>query len=101
MAETLEKIKAALHCIQDGATGEETAACNCDGMDPSGMDSIWQIYYDSQYCPERKNLAVFKKNMPRRDQEAAGLRLMQNRRNATLDDYIENKKPNENAPERN
>jgi hypothetical protein len=101
MAETLEKLKAALHCIQDGAAVEKTAACNCNGKDPSGMDDLWQIYYDSQYCPERKNLAAFKRNMPRRDQEAAGLRLVQNRKNATLDDFIEDKKPNEKAPKRN
>ena len=44
------------------------------------MDDLWQVYYDSQYCPERKNLAAFHSRMPRRDQEAAGLRLVQNKK---------------------
>lgn len=85
MTATLEKLKAALHCGQDGSSSDE-ASCDC--KDPSGVEDLWQVYYDSQYCPERKNLAAFKRHMPRRDQEAAGLRLMQNRKNATLDDFL-------------
>ena len=92
MTETLEKLKAALQCIQDGSGEEEATSCDCNGKEPckdhSGVEDLWQIYYDSQYCPERKNLAAFKKNMPRRDLEAAGLRLVQNRKNATLDDFL-------------
>lgn len=94
MAETLEKLKlmAALKCSQDENGEEKAAVCDCNCRepckDPSGVEDLWQVYYDSQYCPERKNLAAFKRNMPRRDQEAAGLRLVQNRRNATLDDFI-------------
>ena len=76
MAQTLERLKAVLP--------EDPAACG-PGMDP---EAIWQTYYDSQYCPERKNPMAFHKNMPRRDQEAAGLRLVQDRRNATLDGFF-------------
>jgi probable DNA metabolism protein len=72
MAETLEKLKSALHCTED----------------ESNVESLWQVYYDSQYCPERKNLAAFRRHMPRRDQEAAGLRLVQNKKNATLEDFL-------------
>lgn len=72
MAETLEKLKSALHCTED----------------ESNVESLWQVYYDSQYCPERKNLVAFRRHMPRRDQEAAGLRLVQNKRNATLEDFL-------------
>jgi len=82
MAITLEKLKAALHCDQDGSSDD--GSCG----DPSNVEGLWQIYYDSQYCPERKNLTAFKRHMPRRDQEAAGLRLMQNRKNASLDDFL-------------
>jgi hypothetical protein len=93
MAETLEKLKAALQCCQKGPGEDAATACDCNCQelckDLSGVEDLWQAYYDSQYCPERKNLAAFKRNMPRRDQEAAGLRLVQNRRNATLDDFIE------------
>jgi len=72
MAETLEKLKSALHCTED----------------ESNVESLWQVYYDSQYCPERKNLVAFRRHMPRRDQEAAGLRLVQNKKNATLEDFL-------------
>lgn len=95
MAETLEKLRlmAALQCGQDGSGEERATACDCNGKDPcndiSGVEDLWQVYYDSQYCPERKNLAAFKRNMPRRDQEAAGLRLVQKKKNATLDEFIE------------
>ena len=82
MAITLEKLKGALHCSQDGSS--EDGSCK----DLSNVEGLWQIYYDSQYCPERKNLTAFKRHMPRRDQEAAGLRLVQNRKNATLDDFL-------------
>ncbi len=92
MAETLEKLKAMMQCCQEGPGEEKAAACDCNCMGHSGVEDLWQIYYDSQYCSERKNLAAFKRNMPRRDQEAAGLRLVQNRRNATLDDFIGNNK---------
>ena len=53
------------------------------------LDDLWQVYYDSQYCPERKNLAVFHQRMPRRDQKAAGLRLVQNKKEVTLDDFLD------------
>ena len=72
MAETLEKLKSALHCSED----------------ESNVESLWQVYYDSQYCPERKNLAAFRRHMPRRDQEAAGMRLVQNKKNATLEEFL-------------
>ena len=76
LAETLEKLKAALP-LEDGA----------DGLDPD-VKNLWQVYYDSQYCPERRNLAAFKRHMPRKDQDAAGLRMVQDRRNTTLDDFL-------------
>jgi hypothetical protein len=92
MAETLERLKAKLQCSQEEPGEDAATACDCNSKDRSGVEDLWQAYYDSQYCPERKNLAAFKKNMPRRDQVAAGLRLVQNRRNATLDDFIGSKK---------
>ena len=51
-------------------------------------DRLWQIFYDSQYCPERENLAAFHRHMPRRDQEAAGLRLVNKRKEASLEDFF-------------
>jgi probable DNA metabolism protein len=76
LAKTLEKLKAAL---------PHEAGAN--GLDPD-VNGLWQVYYDSQYCPERRNLAAFKRHMPRKDQDAAGLRLVQDRRNTTLDDFL-------------
>jgi len=81
MAMTLEKLKRALHCSED-ESGEDRSD------DRSNVEGLWQIYYDSQYCPERKNLAAFHRHMPGRDQEAAGLRLLQNKKNASLDDFL-------------
>jgi hypothetical protein len=52
------------------------------------VDDIWQVYYDSQYCPERKNLRVFRQRMPKMDQNAAGLRMIQNEKGVTLDDFF-------------
>lgn len=72
LSKSLERLKSALHCGEDGYNVED----------------LWQVYYDSQYCPERKNLAAFRRHMPRRDQEAAGLRLVQNKKNATLEDFL-------------
>ena len=76
MAITLERLKGALHCSEEGSS-----------EDRSSVEELWQVYYDSQYCPERKNLAAFHRHMPRRDQEAAGLRLIQNKKNVTLDNF--------------
>jgi probable DNA metabolism protein len=72
LSESLERLKSALRCSED----------------ESNVEGLWQIYYDSQYCPERKKPAAFRRQMPRRDQEAAGLRLVQNRKNATLDGFF-------------
>jgi probable DNA metabolism protein len=77
MAIALERLKSALHCYEDESS-----------EDRSSVESLWQVYYDSQYCPERKNKAAFQRHMPRRDQEAAGLRLVQNKKNATLEDFL-------------
>ena len=72
LGESLERLNSALH-IDDG--GQNKADLN--GVD---LEGLWQAYYDSQYCPERKNMAAFRRHMPRRDQQAAGLRLVQNKR---------------------
>ena len=77
MAETLERLRSALDCPADGANANNPC-----------VDDLWQVYYDSQYCPERKNLRVFRQRMPKRDQDAAGLRLVQNEKGVTLDDFL-------------
>jgi hypothetical protein len=77
MAETLLKLKDSLH-----GSEEET------DLPVQDVEGLWQVYYDSQYCPERKNLAAFHRHMPRRDQDSAGLRLVQNKRNATLEEFL-------------
>ncbi len=77
LSESLEALKSALHCTKDESR-----------EDRPSLEGLWQVYYDSQYCPERKNLAAFRRHMPRRDQEAAGLRLVQNKKNATLEDFF-------------
>ena len=52
------------------------------------VESIWKTYYNSQYCPERKNLRVFRQRMPRKDQDSAGLRLQESKENVTLEDFF-------------
>ena len=52
------------------------------------MDGLWQVYYDSQYCPERKNLKAFRQRMPKRDQNAVGLRVIQSEKGVTLEDFL-------------
>jgi probable DNA metabolism protein len=79
LEESLERLKSSLitgECGQDGT-----------GADQVDVDGLWQAYYDSQYCPERKNMAAFRRHMPKRDLESAGLRIVQNKRIATLADF--------------
>ncbi len=54
----------------------------------SDVESLWRIYYESQYCPDRKNIAAFHRRMPRRDLEAAGWRPVQNKSGVTLEDFF-------------
>ncbi len=81
--ETLDRLKSALKIPEEekGADAEDAKANALD------IEDIWQTYYDSQYCPERKNLQAFRQRMPARDQEAAGLRLVQKKRGMTLMDF--------------
>jgi probable DNA metabolism protein len=74
IAEVLEQLRSNLPCFDEGRDAEK----------------IWRIYYDSQYCPDRKNMATFRRRMPRRDLEAAGLRPVQNKNGVTLDDFFGN-----------
>jgi probable DNA metabolism protein len=82
MAETLERLRSSLDCPANGPDAGNPDVGDLD------VDDLWQVYYDSQYCPEKKNLAAFHSRMPRRDQEAAGLRLVQNKKEVTLDDFL-------------
>ena len=82
MAETLERLRSALGYPEDGPDADNSNARNLN------VDDLWQVYYDSQYCPERKNLAVFRSRMPRRDQDAAGLRIVQDQKETTLDNFF-------------
>jgi hypothetical protein len=80
LEESLESLKSALQSDNDGQ--------NDIDRDDLDVDRLWQTYYDSQYCPERKNLAAFRRHMPRRDQEAAGLRLLNKKKNASLELFL-------------
>jgi probable DNA metabolism protein len=77
MAETLERLSSALDCPADGPNVENP-----------GVDDIWRVYYDSQYCPEHRNLTAFRQRMPKKDQNAAGLRVIQNKKGISLDDFL-------------
>ncbi len=77
IAEALERLRSALDSSQEPSEG---------GSDAEG---IWNIYYKSQYCAERRNAASFRRRMPRRDMNSAGLRLVQIEDGLTLDDFSE------------
>ena len=80
LSESLEGLKFALK--RDNGQQNEIGRNDLD------VDHLWQIFYNSQYCPERENLAAFRRHMPRRDQEAAGLRLVNKRKEASLEDFF-------------
>lgn len=82
MAETLERIKSALDCSGNGPSPDNA------NVGDLNMDDLWQVYYDSQYCPERKNLTTFRQRMPKRDRNSTGLRLIQNKKGVALDDFL-------------
>ncbi|HOV52156.1 MAG TPA: DUF4130 domain-containing protein [Methanothrix sp.] len=71
MAETLEELKSFFNCSEEGRD----------------VKDIWQAYYDSQYRPCHKSTKSYHTRMPRRDQKAAGLRMVQNKSIVTLDDF--------------
>ena len=90
MNETLDRLKSALN-ISEKEKDADAEAADIDGQDTNGLDAddIWQTYYDSQYCPERKNLQAFRQKMPSRDQQSAGLRLVQKKKEMTLADFTD------------
>jgi hypothetical protein len=82
MAETLERLRSALGLPEDDPDADNS------NISDLNLDDLWQVYYDGQYCQEKKNLTVFHQRMPRRDQDAAGLRMVQNKKEVTLDDFL-------------
>lgn len=90
LIETLDRLKAALK-ISEKEKEADAEGADIAGLDANGLDAddIWQTYYDSQYCPERKNLQAFRQRMPARDQRSAGLRLVQKKKEMTLADFTD------------
>ena len=90
LSETLDRLKAALK-ISEKEKEADSKGASIDGQYANGLevDDIWQTYYDSQYCPERKNLQAFRQRMPSRDQQSAGLRLVQKKKEMTLADFTD------------
>jgi hypothetical protein len=54
----------------------------------SSADKIWNVYYKSQYCPERRNLRAFHRRMPKKSLSSAGLRMECNRNCLTLREFF-------------
>ena len=80
LEESLKHLKSAL--ARDNGQQNEI------GRDDLDVDRLWQIFYDSQCCLERENPAAFHRHMPRRDQESAGLRLLNKKKEASLEDFF-------------
>lgn len=72
MTESLEEIQSALGCFKDGGNAED----------------VWKLYYQSQYCPERRNIEAFHRRMPRKALASAGLKIEQNKNRKTLDEFF-------------
>jgi probable DNA metabolism protein len=58
------------------------------GEEYSKVEEIWDVYYRSQYCPERRNLRAFGQRMPEKALRSAGLSLEKNKNGTTLDDFF-------------
>jgi probable DNA metabolism protein len=54
----------------------------------SSADKIWNVYYKSQYCPERRNLRAFHRRMPKKSLISAGLRMEWNKNGLTLSEFF-------------
>ncbi len=51
------------------------------------VENLWETYYWSQYCDDRRNIRYYKRNMPKKYQDAAGLKVARNTGRITLDDF--------------
>ncbi len=74
LARSLEEIKSALNCSGD--------------QDREDVAAVWEAYYASQYCPERRNIVAFHRRMPKEALASAGLKLERNKNGVTLDDFF-------------
>jgi hypothetical protein len=72
LIESLEKIKSALGCFNDCEDAED----------------IWNVYYQSQYCAERRNIEAFHRRMPKKALASAGSVIEQNKNRKTLGDFF-------------
>ena len=50
-------------------------------------DEIWEEYYWSQYCDERRNIRYYNRNMPKKYLKAAGNKVEANTGRTTLDQF--------------
>ena len=51
------------------------------------VEYLWETYYWSQYCDDRRNIRYYKRNMPKKYQDAAGIKVARNTGRITLDDF--------------
>ena len=51
------------------------------------VENLWETYYWSQYCDDRRNIKYYKANMPKKYQDAAGIKVARNTGRITLDDF--------------
>jgi DNA polymerase len=72
LKETLEEIQPAL----SGAKVQED------------IEAVWKVYYQSQYCPERRNIAAFRRRMPKKALASVKLQTEMNDNGVTLDDFF-------------
>lgn len=75
---SLDEIKLVL------STSEDKKEADCR----KNIEKIWEVYYSSQFCPERENLSAFHRRMPKKVLNSAGLEVEQNKNGITLDHFF-------------
>ena len=58
-----------------------------DNEEEVEVENLWETYYWSQYCDDRRNIKYYKANMPKKYQDAAGIKVARNTGRITLDDF--------------
>jgi len=82
LSETLEKLETAVGGLRD----------------EGDIDGVWRICYESQYCPNRRNLDAFHRRMPKRDLNSCGSAIELNRNGTTLDNFFPSEDDGEKEP---
>ena len=57
--------------------------------DDDEVENLWETYYWSQYCDERRNVRYYRRNMPKKYLKEAKNKVEANTGRTTLDEFTE------------